>query len=140
LASGWRKDADVADFALRLRLGPMAGMQIDAIRLRAARNEADLDDLDIFADLSYGRERLSSNFYALELVEYFASRNKSRLVQHIEAAFKEPNQSQITIPLVESLIVADPSHPRCRDRRRVRSQADGRGGEGGRRGGRGVLR
>ncbi|MGA7452590.1 MAG: NACHT domain-containing protein [Rhodoplanes sp.] len=69
LGRGWSKDADVAALALQLRHAPLAGQQIDAIRVRAARGEADLDDLKIFSEIAYERDRFSSDIYARDLVE-----------------------------------------------------------------------
>ena len=56
LGCGWSEDADVAGLALQLRQTPLAGVQIEAIRVRAARGEAELDDLKIFAEIAYGSE------------------------------------------------------------------------------------
>jgi hypothetical protein len=53
LGQGWSNDADVGALAAELRQGPIAGIQIDAIRIRASRGEAGLGDLDIFAELAF---------------------------------------------------------------------------------------
>ena len=122
LGRGWSKDADVAGLALQLRQAPLAGVQIDAIRVRAARGEADLDDLKVFAGRAYQSDGFSSGIYARDLVEYFAARHKKELIAYIEAALAGDNGRRAAIPLLGALIVADPSPPRpaefARDRGR----------------------
>ena len=110
LGRGWSKDADVAALALQLRHAPLAGQQIDAIRVRAARGEADLDDLKIFSEIAYERDRFSSDIYARDLVEYFAARHRSELIASIEGALVNQNRRRAEIPLLGALILADPSH------------------------------
>ena len=110
LGAGWSKDADVAGLALQLRHASPAGVQIDAIHIRAVRGEADLDDLKIFAEIAYGSDRILSDIYARDLVEYFAARHKSELINYIEAALAGKNRRRAEIPLLGALILVDPSH------------------------------
>lgn len=110
LGRGWSKDTDVAALALQLRHAPLPGQRIDAIRVRAARGEADLDDLKIFAAIAYESEHFSSDIYARDLVEYFAARHRSELIASIEGALANQNQPRAEIPLLGALILADPSH------------------------------
>jgi hypothetical protein len=111
LGQCWNMEVDVAKLALQLRRAPLADVQIDAIRIRAARNEADLEDLAIFAGLAYESEHFSSNIYERDLVEYFAVRHKE-LVAHIEKRLSGQASRGIKIPLLGALVLADPFHPR----------------------------
>ena len=112
LGRGWSKDDDVGALALQLRQASFAGFQIDAIRVRAARGEADLADLRIFAGIAYeGDQFFASDIYASDLVDYFAGRHKSELIAYIEAALNGTVRRRAQIPLVGALILSEPAHP-----------------------------
>jgi hypothetical protein len=110
LGQGWGKDADIGALAAELRHTPLAGVQIDAIRIRVSRGEADLGDLDTFAKLAFQRDRFSSDVLAPDLVEYFASRRKAELLGHLERAAENPGRRRIEIPVLGALIMAEPAH------------------------------
>jgi hypothetical protein len=110
LGQGWSGDADVGALAAELRHSPLANVQIDAIRIRASRGEADVGDLDIFEQLAFRRERFSSDVLAPDLVEYFASRNKPELLAHLERACEKRERRSFDIQLLGALIIAEPTH------------------------------
>jgi hypothetical protein len=110
LGQGWSNDADVGALAAELRQGPIAGIQIDAIRIRASRGEAGLGDLDIFAELAFQRNRFSLDVLAPDLVEYFASRHKPQLLRHLERVHESPDRRRLEV-LLGALLLADPAHP-----------------------------
>jgi hypothetical protein len=110
LGHGWAKDDDVGALALELRNTALAGLRIDAIRVRAERGEADLTDLTIFLGIAYGGDDFSSDVYARDLVEYFAGRHKAELLAHIEAALTDKERKRKQVALLGALILVDPSH------------------------------
>ena len=111
LGRGWKADADVAAIALNLRESDHAGIKVDAIRIRAERDEADLTDLELFAPLAFEGDRgLSSSVVAPDIVNYFAGKHKAEMVAHIERALKG-SRLHNQIALIGSLIAVDPSHP-----------------------------
>ncbi|RKE68010.1 NACHT domain-containing protein [Pseudorhodoplanes sinuspersici] len=110
LGLGWAGDDDVAALALELRHVALAGLRIDAIRVRAQRNEADLNDLNIFAGVAYKDDNFSSEIYARDLVEYFSARHKNELLAHIESALTGENRGRKQVALLGALILVDPSH------------------------------
>lgn len=112
LGRGWKGDTDVGAIAEELRESAHIGIQTDAIRIRAERDEADLSDLAIFAPIAFDRERsLSSEVFAPDLVSYFARKHKAEVIGYIEAAFSNEARRNDQMSLVGSLIAADPTHP-----------------------------
>jgi hypothetical protein len=112
LGQGWGGDADVGALAAALRRTPLAGLQLDAIRIRISRGEADLSDLDIFTELTFKRDRSTSETTALDLVDYFAARHKAELLARLEDALNDSKRRRFDIALVGTLIAADPHHER----------------------------
>ena len=110
LGQGCGKDADVAALAAELRHAQLPDIQIDAIRIRAGRGEADVSDLEIFAALAFHRDRFISRSVAPDLVEYFASRHKPELLASLEPALEETGRSPFDIPLLSALIAVEPAH------------------------------
>ena len=110
LGHGWPGDPDVLALAAKLRHAPLAGLQVDAIRIRAARSEADLGDLDIFLKAAVERDRLWSDIIGGDLVEYFASRHKSELLARLERAIEKSTRHRFDIPLLGALIITEPAH------------------------------
>jgi len=112
LGRGWSGDADVGAIAEDLRESDHIGIRTDAIRIRAARGEADLSDLEIFAPIAFERERtLSSDVFAPDLVSYFGTRHKAEVIAYIESALRDGPRRHNQISLVGSLIAVDPTHP-----------------------------
>lgn len=112
LGRGWKADKDVAAIAEDLRDSDHAGIQTDAIRIRAERDEADLRDLEMFASIAFDRERiLSSDVVAPDLVSYFGRKYKAEILAHIESALTNGSRYGNQMSLVGSLISIDPSHP-----------------------------
>ncbi|MBR0840481.1 NACHT domain-containing protein [Bradyrhizobium liaoningense] len=111
LGLGWKGDADVAAIAENLRESGDDGIRIDAIRIRAARDEADLTDLEIFAPMAFGREeRFSSDVVAPDLVSYFGKKYKAEVITQIESALANGARNKDQMSLVGSLIAVDPTH------------------------------
>jgi hypothetical protein len=70
---GWTPDQDVGDIAQKLRRSEHNGLCVDAIRIRAHRNETDGEDLDRFFAIAYGKEQFFSySFFAPDLADHFA--------------------------------------------------------------------
>jgi hypothetical protein len=111
LGRGWGGDAHVGELAAALRRTPLAGLQFDAIRIRASRGEADLSDLDIFTELGFKRDWISETV-ELDLVDYFAARHKAELLTRLESALNNSERRRFDIALVGTLIAADPHHER----------------------------
>ncbi|MCK1354229.1 NACHT domain-containing protein [Bradyrhizobium sp. CW7] len=111
LAFGWKGDADVAAIAEDLRESGDNGIRTEAIRIRAARDEADLTDLEIFAPMAFSREeRFSSDVPAPDLVSYFGKKYKADVIAHIENALRNRTRYNDQTSLVGSLIAVDPTH------------------------------
>lgn len=87
---GWTEDEDVGNIARKLRDSDHDGLCLDAIRMRARRNETDADDLDRFFAIAYERDRLfSDSFFAPDLAEHFAQYNRETFAQKLETAISE---------------------------------------------------
>ncbi|WP_291846459.1 NACHT domain-containing protein [Bradyrhizobium sp.] len=111
LGLGWKGDADVAAVAENLRESGDNRIQTEAIRIRAARDEADLTDLEIFAPMAFGREeRFSSEVFAPDLVSYFGNKYKTKVIAHVEQGLANGARNRDQTSLVGSLIVVDPTH------------------------------
>lgn len=111
LGLGWKGDADVAAIAQALRKSGDMGIQVEAIRIRAARDEADLSDLAIFAPMAFSREeRYSSAIFFPDLVSYFGKKYKAEVVAHIESGLTDAKRNNDQTSLVGSLIAVDPTH------------------------------
>jgi hypothetical protein len=106
LGQGWGKDSDVGALTGELRHRPVPKIQIDAIRIRISCGEADLSDLGILAEF---RDRFLYEALAPDLVAYFASRHKPELLKHLERML-EGRERRFEIPLLGSLLIAEPSH------------------------------
>ena len=109
LGRGWSGDSDVGILAEQLRKSANRSLQIDAIRVRAARGETDLVDLDIFSTISFNREGPGIN--APDLVRHFATTMRQELVARIERAISQDDRRGSKLGLVGSLVLANPSHP-----------------------------
>ena len=83
---------------------------MEALRIRAARGEADIGDLDILAKLAFEEDRFSSDVLVPDLFEYFAARHKPELLAHVERALKNPERRRFDVAGLGALIVADPAH------------------------------
>jgi hypothetical protein len=110
LGQGWTKDTDVGALASELRHCSVPEIQIDAIRVRVSRCEADVGDLGILAETMVRSGRLLSEVLRPDLVTYFASHHKTELLEHLERAAEGPDRRRFEIPLLGALIIADPSH------------------------------
>jgi hypothetical protein len=110
LGQGWGKDPDIGALAAELCHTPRAGIQIDAIRIRAARGEADLGDLELFAALAFDRDHFSSDVFAPDVLEYFAARYQPELLGHLDRAFKNPDRRRFEISLLGAFLIAEPTH------------------------------
>ncbi|MGY4399277.1 NACHT domain-containing protein [Bradyrhizobium sp. USDA 3315] len=111
LGRGWKGDADVAAIAEALRESDHIGIQTEAIRIRAERDEADLTDLEIFARIGFDRERdFSSHVFAPDVLNYFGNKYKAETLGHLERAFTSATRRNDKTPLVGSLIAVDPTH------------------------------
>jgi len=111
LGRGWSGDSDVGILAEQLRKSANGSLQLDAIRVRAARGEADLVDLDIFSTISFDRERFRGDIMAPDLVSHFATTMRQELVTRIERALSQSDRRGGKLALVGSLVLADPLHP-----------------------------
>jgi hypothetical protein len=100
LGQGWDKDTDVGALADELRHRPFPELQVDAIRIRISRGEADLSDLRILAEIVFHQDRFSPEVLSPDLVAYFASRHKSELLEHLERALEGPERRRLEIPLL----------------------------------------
>ncbi len=109
LAQGWSGDIEVGELAANLRHTRPGGIQIESIRIRAARDEADLGDLEIYAALAFESDRYSSEVLAPDLLQHFATRHKPELIVRLEQAL-ERSERRFDIPLIGSLIATDPTH------------------------------
>lgn len=110
LGRGWHADADVAGLALEVRNTPLIDLQMDALRIRVARGDADLGDLKRFAKIGFKRDRFSSQIFAPDIIAYFAAHHKKELIAQIEAALTSTSRRRIELSLLGALILADPSH------------------------------
>jgi NACHT domain len=106
---GWTQDEDVGRMALELRTSHHHGVCLDAIRIRAHRDETDLEDLERFFTIAYGRERYSGTFFARDLAEHFALHHREAFVQKLEAAIAAQMGERIyrVKPLVGALFLCD---------------------------------
>jgi len=111
LGRGWRNDTEVGELARALRDCNNAGIQMDAIRIRAERGEADLSDLEIFASIAFQRDHFPRGAVAPDITSYFARTQNSALVAHLERALRNPEHRRFNLPLTAALVLTDPAHP-----------------------------
>jgi hypothetical protein len=114
---GWTSDQDVGDIAQKLRRSEHNGICLDAIRIRAHRNETDGEDLDRFFAIAYGKEQFYSySFFAPDLADHFARNHRVAFTQRLEAAIsglrgERPNRLK---PLVGALFLCDSENATAR--------------------------
>jgi hypothetical protein len=83
---GWTQDEDVGSIARKLRDTDHRGLCLEAIRIRANRNETDSEDLNRFFAIAYERDRFSDSFFAPDLAEHFAQHYREAFAQKLETA------------------------------------------------------
>jgi hypothetical protein len=114
---GWTQDQDVGDFAQTLRRSDHNGICIDAIRIRARRNETDAEDLDRFFAIAYGKEHFfTHSYFALDLAEHFARHHRTAITDRLEAAVTALWGDRISRlkPLVGALFLCDSENATAR--------------------------
>jgi hypothetical protein len=106
---GWTQDDDVGNIAQKLRGSDHGGLCLDAIRIRAHRNESDADDLDRFFAIAYERDRFfSHSFFAPDLAEHFAQRHRKAFAQKLETAISEQTGERHRVKsLIGALFLCD---------------------------------
>jgi hypothetical protein len=110
LGRGWGRDGDVGTLAKEFRRSASASLQIDAIRVRADRGEADENDFNIFATLALDYDRFQEGITAPDLVSHFATTMQQQLVHRIERALSRADHRGSQRALVGSLVLADRAH------------------------------
>ncbi len=108
---GWTQDEDVGNIARKLRDSDHKGLCLDAIRIRAHRNETDSEDLDRFFAIAYERDRFSDSFFAPDLAEHFAQHDREAFTQKLETAISEQRGDRYhrMKPMVGALFLCDPN-------------------------------
>lgn len=117
---GWVNDEDVGDVARRLRSSSLNAVCLDAIQIRAHRNETEAEDLDRFFAIAYEREPYHERISARRLIDHFARHHRDAFTQKLEAALsRERGRPHETRSLAGALFVCDSENP---DARRALSQ------------------
>jgi hypothetical protein len=109
LASGWSEDTEVGELAANLRHTHPAGVQVEALRIRVARGEADLGDLESYAAIAFEPGAAHLEMVAPDLMRYFAARHKPELVARLETALERSGR-RFDVPLLGALIASDPTN------------------------------
>lgn len=113
LGRGWAKDSDVGSLAEVLRKSTHTGLCIDALRIRADRNETDSDDFERFFSIVHEEDRFSTALFAPDLIGHFSRAHRKVFMERLEAAIKDSRSGRAhdIIPLLGSLAICDPEHP-----------------------------
>jgi hypothetical protein len=114
LGCGWAGDDDVGRLAAMARDSADPRIALEAIRVRAKRQDTDDSDFQRFFQLTYGDRRSLRRPGERGLVEHFASTHREtftvRLTDAIEDSWhRNPHD---LFPLIGALLTCEPNHPR----------------------------
>jgi hypothetical protein len=116
LSCGWFEDQDVGAIAEALRASSHQGLCLDAIRIRAKRDETDATDLDSYFAIAFGKERFAHELVARDLAEHFAAHHRGAFVGKLETAIAAQTGDRLgrIMPLIGALFICEPGNARAR--------------------------
>lgn len=112
LCCGWNKDAETGRLAALARGSVDRAIAVEAIRIRAVRNESDEADLDRFYGMLATRHIMRGLPHPW-LVQHFVDTQRDRFIDKLACSIGSPEHKNPhdLKPLVGALIMCDAEHP-----------------------------
>lgn len=113
LGCGWGNDLEVSKIANCASVSQNPNVAMEGIRIRAKRNETNLEDLDRFVNLNFSNQSFWGVKTERELIEYFSKTHRSDFILALEQRLKRDDYHRRvdTTPIIGALILCDNSHP-----------------------------